>query len=106
MEVQVRGCFIGAVRRDLPAKGDKPARSYADLHASVAMRQGPGAVGQDVRSFRMEPALFDKLRSVPQFSPVLILCDESEYSREGGTAETVKVVVDVVLEAVPGRKAA
>lgn len=96
MEVQLKGAFIGAVTRKYTKDGVE--KEFADLHASVAMRQAPGAVGQDVRTFRMDPALFTKLRNVPLYSPITIICEEDEYTRQGGTTETVKRVVEVVPE--------
>lgn len=98
MEVLLKGVFIGATKRTFKPKDGGAEKTYADLHVGVSMRQGPGAVGNESRTYRMEPSLFEKLRNVPLYSAVVITCDESEYTREGGAVETVKLVVDVTPE--------
>jgi hypothetical protein len=106
MEVMLKGAYLGATVRTIPAKEGKPERRYAELHSAVSMRQGPGAVGHEARTLRMEPSLFEKLRTVLIFAPVTLVCEESEYTREGGAVETVKLVVDVVPDQAPAKKAA
>lgn len=77
MEVQIRATLIGCTKRE------KDGKVYATLHCGVPMRQGKDAFGHEAREFSMDGGLFDKLRQVPQGSPVMLTCEQIEWTKDG-----------------------